>query len=89
MFEVFVTKTFKKSFDKLRDDLIKSKYVEIIEILENDPYNKSQKFKIRKLKNLKSGQWRIRIGDYRIRYDIEGDIVILYLVSHRKDIYKS
>jgi mRNA-degrading endonuclease RelE of RelBE toxin-antitoxin system len=34
------------------------------------------------------GQWRIRVGDYRIRYDIEGNRVLLYRVRHRKDIYR-
>jgi mRNA-degrading endonuclease RelE of RelBE toxin-antitoxin system len=28
------------------------------------------------------------VGDYRIRYDIEGDQVLLYRVRHRKDIYR-
>ena len=32
--------------------------------------------------------WRIRVGDYRIRYDIEGDRVLLYRVRHRRDIYR-
>jgi mRNA-degrading endonuclease RelE of RelBE toxin-antitoxin system len=28
------------------------------------------------------------VGDYRIRYDIEGDQVLLYRIRHRKDIYR-
>jgi mRNA-degrading endonuclease RelE of RelBE toxin-antitoxin system len=28
------------------------------------------------------------VGDYRIRYDIEEDQVLLYRVRHRKDIYR-
>ena len=37
----------------------------------------------------KSGQWRYRIGDYRLLAEIEDDrIVILILnVGHRRDIY--
>ena len=33
------------------------------------------------------GQYRIRIGDYRIRYDIIGTEVILYSFKHRKAAY--
>ena len=37
----------------------------------------------------KSGQWRYRVGDYRIIAEIiEAEIVVLVLeVGHRKDIY--
>lgn len=41
-----------------------------------------------KLASIKIGKWRIRIGDYRIRYDIEGDKVVLLRILHRKDIYR-
>lgn len=39
----------------------------------------------------RSGQWRYRVGDYRILADIQDDkIVILILgVGHRRDIYES
>ena len=30
----------------------------------------------------------MRVGDYRIRYDIEGIRVLLYRVRHRRDIYR-
>ncbi|MGX7244574.1 type II toxin-antitoxin system RelE family toxin [Enterococcus quebecensis] len=38
----------------------------------------------------KSGQWRYRIGDYRIIADIDdGTITILVVtIGHRKDVYK-
>ena len=39
----------------------------------------------------RSGQWRYRVGDYRILADIQEDrIIILVLgVGHRKEIYDS
>ena len=60
------------------------------EILELDPYNLSRKFDIKKLKGIKpgEGQFRIRVKDYRLRYDIFGHDVVLYSFSHRKDIYE-
>lgn len=38
----------------------------------------------------KSGQWRYRIGDYRIISDIQDDKIIILVLSigHRKEIYE-
>lgn len=37
----------------------------------------------------RSGQWRYRIGDYRLLAEIEDDVVTILVlnVGHRKDIY--
>jgi mRNA-degrading endonuclease RelE of RelBE toxin-antitoxin system len=61
------------------------------EILAADPYNLTKRFDIRKLKGLKpgEGQFRIRVKDYRLRYDIFGQDVVLYSFRHRKDIYRA
>ena len=39
-----------------------------------------------KLKGYKR-MYRIRVGDYRIVYEVAGDELIIIAVSHRKDIY--
>ncbi|MBR5229110.1 MAG: type II toxin-antitoxin system RelE/ParE family toxin [Firmicutes bacterium] len=38
----------------------------------------------------KSGQWRYRIGDYRIIAEIEDDriVILVITVGHRRNIYK-
>ncbi len=41
-----------------------------------------------KLKGVTIGQWRYRVGDYRIRYDIETESVYLHVVRHRKEVYR-
>jgi len=43
----------------------------------------------RKLAGLKpgEGQWRIRAGDYRLRYDVFGHDIVLYALRHRKEAY--
>jgi mRNA-degrading endonuclease RelE of RelBE toxin-antitoxin system len=33
------------------------------------------------------GQWRVRSGAYRLRYDIQDGIVTLHSINHRKDAY--
>lgn len=44
---------------------------------------------IKKLKAKAVGQWRLEIWPYRVRYDVEGNEVIIYRIRHRKDIYKN
>lgn len=41
-----------------------------------------------KLKDWRFGEYRFRIGDYRILFDIENSKIIILKVGHRKDVYK-
>ena len=34
------------------------------------------------------GGWRFRVGDYRIRFDVEGSVLFFYRVRHRREIYE-
>jgi mRNA interferase RelE/StbE len=34
------------------------------------------------------GNYRFRIGDYRVIFDIEGNDIVVLRVGHRKEIYK-
>lgn len=43
---------------------------------------------VRKLSATKIGVWRLRVGDYRVRYDIEGDEIRLHTIRHRRDAYR-
>ncbi|GBC76334.1 hypothetical protein HRbin07_00533 [bacterium HR07] len=62
----------------------------MIEALRQDPYNRTKQHRIKKLKGLKvgEGQWRIALGDYRIRYDIVGREVVLYTCKLRREAYR-
>jgi mRNA interferase RelE/StbE len=42
---------------------------------------------VRKLKGSRN-QYRLRSGDYRILFELEGRTVIVYAVGNRKDIYR-
>ncbi len=35
------------------------------------------------------GSRRLRIGDYRVIYTIESELVIIVKIGHRKDVYKA
>lgn len=41
-----------------------------------------------RLSDANLGQYRFRIGDYRIVFDVERDNIFVLRVGHRKDIYK-
>ena len=39
----------------------------------------------------RNGQWRYRVGDYRLIADIQDDVVVILImtVGHRRDVYNS
>lgn len=40
------------------------------------------------LKDSEIGQYRFRIGNYRVVFDVKDDIIKVNLIGHRRDIYK-
>ena len=34
------------------------------------------------------GRCRFRVGDYRVRFDIEGRLLLFYRVRHRREVYE-
>lgn len=42
----------------------------------------------RKLSNPRIGQYRFRIGDYRIVFELGEDEIVILAVGRRKDIYR-
>lgn len=55
---------------------------------------------LRKIERLKSGlhgdikhlrradvAYRMRTGDYRILFDVEGDVIVIRRIGHRKNVY--
>lgn len=49
-----------------------------------DPFKHGKKL----LAKTGPGRWRFRVGDFRIRFDIEGRILLFYRVRHRREIYE-
>ena len=91
MFNIVFTSRFDKSFKKIynRNTEVKKYFEEMEVILEADPLNISRVHNITKLTDTKpgDGQWRIRKGDWRVRYDVTNRNVILHSFKHRKDAY--
>lgn len=91
-YRILVTSFFEKDVSRQgkKDRKIFEEIERLKKTLEADPYNLSRKFDIKKLKGIKpgEGQFRIRIKQYRLRYDIFDQDVVLYSFRHRKDIYE-
>lgn len=90
-FLVHTSSRFLRDARKLR-----RQHPELVDVLEDlrailgaDPYNRTKQYDIKKLTDVKpgEGQWRIRRGDYRLRYDIFGRDVVLYSFRHRREVY--
>ncbi len=63
---------------------VQRRILEAIEIkLLIDPFKYGKKLVGKK----GPGRWRFRVGDYRVRFDIEGSALLFYRVRHRREIY--
>lgn len=40
------------------------------------------------LRRTLKGYWKLRVGDYRVIYKIEGNTVIIFRIGHRREIYE-
>jgi mRNA interferase RelE/StbE len=82
MYRILLTKRAVKDLGKLSED-VKLRIKEKFNLLLNDPTGISKK-----LSSPLIGTYRLRVGDYRVIFDIDDDKVIILRIGHRKDIYK-
>ena len=84
MFEIYLEKRAEKDLKKLSPQLF-HKIIHIIKSLKENPKPKDSK----KLEGSKN-DWRIRVGDYRILYEISYSQKKIYVmrVRHRKEVYR-
>ncbi|HUD06139.1 MAG TPA: type II toxin-antitoxin system RelE/ParE family toxin [Candidatus Saccharimonadales bacterium] len=38
--------------------------------------------------NDKAGQYRFRVGDYRIVFDLKESVIIILMIEHRREVYR-
>ncbi len=86
MYEIYTTEKFDKAFKKLdrqTQKIIKSWIDKNLANTENPRRHGKG------LTANRSGQWRYRIGDYRLLADIQDNkLIILFIdVAHRREIY--
>jgi mRNA-degrading endonuclease RelE of RelBE toxin-antitoxin system len=92
-FLVRTTPHFDRVFRRLnrRHADLADRYEESLTILRTDPYNRSRTHNIIKLEGISpgDGQYRLRLGRWRFRYDIYGRAVVLQRCSlRREDTYR-
>lgn len=66
-------------------------FAQAIDILAGDPYNTSRRQTIKKLEGVRpgEGQYRLRAGRFRFRYDISGrEVWLVYCGLRREDTYR-
>lgn len=83
MFEVLIDElVFKKDFKKID----KTDQLKIIKTIRKKLTSKPQEFG-KPLKGELKGFWKLRIGEYRVIYEIEKDKIIVYviMVGYRRD----
>ncbi|WP_193196190.1 type II toxin-antitoxin system RelE family toxin [Nostoc sp. MG11] len=83
-YTVVISKSVQKQIDNLPNDVIE-RVIEKIQNLALEPRPDG----IVKLKG-SDNEYRIRIGDYRVRYEIddENQLVQILQCKHRKDVYR-
>ena len=92
-FAVFVTARFERDYRALLKGhrALGTEYATVVGVLQTDPYNRTREHAIRKLEQVEAGdgQYRIRSGRFRFRYDIVGPSVYLKACSlRREDTYR-
>jgi mRNA interferase RelE/StbE len=85
IYTIILPKPVQKQLDNLPDD-IRNRIIEKIVLLAQDPRPQGAI----KLKGY-DDEYRIRVGDYRVRYEIDDEefVVLLLFCKHRKDVYRS
>ena len=85
-FTVKLTPSFQKDLEALprkeQDRILRS-----LKHLEAEPFGPPPH--VKKLKGGGIGQWRLRVGVYRVRYDVVKHDIVLYRARHRSEIYRS
>ena len=84
IYKLIPSKTFLKDLEKIPSEF-KSRINKALLELKQDPLSARE---LKKLVNVELGRWRLRIGDYRLRYDIVGQEIRLRVIRYRKDVYR-
>ena len=79
---ILLTKNAKRDIGRL-DRVIQKRIAKKLMYLKSDPINLSKS-----LIDFEQGQYRFRVGDFRICFDIDDDKIVVNRVRHRKEVYK-
>lgn len=80
-FHVILSPAFQRDLRKLTKELA-TRILQGMKVLEEDPFSRGDVKKVRSLK----GAYRLRIGDHRVVFQVEGSRVIALRVMDRKEL---
>ena len=85
MYTVNYTSSAKKDLMKLPSDMQERIRYAIEELQENPRHRGVEKLTT----SSKSQEYRIRVGDYRVKFLIHDDILMIFVIkiAHRKNVY--
>ena len=82
VYNLVYTNSACRDIDKL-DYSVKARLKHALERLSLDP-----RHNIEALRNSPLGSYRMRLGNYRVIFDIEGQDIVILRVGHRREIYR-
>lgn len=82
-FRIEIAPRAKKELDAL-DGKIRNRIIRSLARLESDPFRSAN------VKALNGGGFRLRVGDYRVLYEVENTslLVLVVKIGHRRDVYR-
>ena len=87
-YKIFISKTFQKKYKNLEPK--DQPYVKnSLNGLKIDPYNPRVKCDIKQLKNTKPRKYRLRVGNLRIIYIVDGKIIKIIDLIKRETGYSN
>lgn len=86
IFEVLLSETARRQMAELPPDE-RSRVKDRLNELKNDPYRSGPKTDIKKLKGPKRSYYRLRVGNFRAIYIIEGERVLVAKILPRSKAY--
>jgi mRNA interferase RelE/StbE len=83
-YRVVITKKAKRDIDALEHvvrERLRKKLIQVMKLSDIGPV-------VRELVDSRIGEYRLRVGDYRVLFDLEGRDIVILRVQHRKDVYR-
>ena len=81
MAEVVLTRRARKDLEAL-DRLVRRRVLDRLAELEDEPLRHATR-----LTDPRLGTFRVRVGDWRIVFDLDSDVVVVLRIGHRRQIY--
>lgn len=84
-YKVLFSATSKKDVERLDSAIKKRLAKKLIQISQSEDIKPI----VKQLVNHDVADYRLRVGDYRVLFDLDGKIIRIMRVRHRRDVYKT